>query len=170
MNNPAPRSHAVVAQAWWGRLQPGPDGKGGNRGALARLRRVGRARDALLEREAIQLCRALPTVAFDVVAITAAVLAHVRADTPGSVAQRLGTGNGGAPVMSFLRFQRLIQADTEDERLNAFRRAVALADRKVSVLDLADSLLDWTDQRRQGWLYSFFDEPTSAPLTEDQAA
>ena len=160
MSEPTHPSPGKIAAAWWCGLQPRPDGSGGDRAALARLRRAATTNEAAAEPATLELCRALRFCRERLgrAAITAAVLAHVREDAPGPPAARqLGTGNNGAAAMSWLRFQRLIQADTEDSQLTAFRRAVALADRRLNVVDLACSLLDWDDRQRRRWLYAYHD-------------
>ena len=157
-----------AATAWWRALRPRPDGSGGDRAALARLRRTATAMEAAMEPASIALCRKLGGGADTLLraATVAAVLAHVRADVPGQpVARQLN------PAMSELRFRRLIQARTTDEIIAAFRRAVALADHRLNVGDLAASLLDWTDARRRRWLYDYYNAdsspvPAGAPATE----
>jgi CRISPR system Cascade subunit CasB len=153
-----------AAARWWRGLQPRPDGGGGDRAALARLRRCATALDAASEQATLDLCRSLGFGfgKLDRVAVAAAVLAHVREDRPGSPAARQLGGTGpdqAGAAMSWLRFRRLIQASTDDEQLAAFRRAAALAGGAINVVDLADSLLDWDDKRRRRWLYAYHDAP-----------
>ena len=47
-----------------------------------------------------------------------------------------------------LRFKRLLLAESEEEIIRQFRRAVDLAGDVANVLDLARLLLDWTDPDR----------------------
>ncbi len=157
---PGPRE---IAQKWWWELQPERRG-GGDRAALARLRRAPTVLAAAMEPEALELCRRLGRGPdrLEPASLVAAVLAHVREDSGPSMkfARQLGKQPGDKPApMSWLRFRRLIQASTPDEQLIAFRRAVALANRKLNVTDLAESLLDWGDKRRQRWLYAYYDVP-----------
>ena len=80
--------------------------------------------------------------------------------------------------MSDLRFRRLFQADTLDERLTGFRRLVALVGRKLNVADIATGLWHWDDERtRRRWIYAYHDAPdfqagadTTSPNTEDASA
>jgi CRISPR type I-E-associated protein CasB/Cse2 len=70
--------------------------------------------------------------------------------------------------MSSLRFRRLLAARNEDEILVGFRRLVALARRKVNVVDLAESILDWTDdeagdKRRVRWAFDYHGAGIAAP-------
>ncbi len=101
-------------------------------------------------------------------ALTAAVLAHVRADVPGTVARTVGPGTLDKPEtakLKPLRFRRLMEAEGPDERLTTFRRLVALADGTLPVADLAVSLLDWTEDRRRRWIYDYWNAgaPPDAP-------
>jgi CRISPR system Cascade subunit CasB len=176
MNEAAADRVGTTALTWWRSLQPSADGRGGDRGALARLRRAATALDAAAEPETLNLCRnlGLGAVGLERAAVTAAVLANVREHVPGSPAARqLGPLEAEKPtsaVMSWLRFRRLIQADTPDDQMIAFRRAVALAGRRINVQDLARSLIGWDDARRRRWLYAYHNAPASTGETEDTAA
>ena len=101
-------------------------------------------------------------------AIAAAVLARVREDAPDRPAARqLGPPEA---VMSWLRFRRLIQAETPDEQVAAFGRAVALAGGRLNVADLGGSLLGWDDERRRRWLYAYHDAPDPAAAHPEEPA
>ena len=177
MNGRASVSQDDIAVSWWRALQPRADGRGGDRAAVARLRRAAGIREAAADPATIELCRSLGLgwQGLERVALTAAVLAHVREDNGSLVAARqLGPPDA---AMSWLRFRRLMEADTADERLLAFRRAVALAGRRINVTDLARSLLNWNDRQRQRWLYAYHDAPVptayeagSSSNAKDEAA
>jgi CRISPR system Cascade subunit CasB len=161
--------------AWWSGLQP-PDertpNRRGDRGALARLRRCASVIDAASEPATFALCRKLGATERDLdrVALLAAVLAQVR-DHDGRlrVARQIGVQSRDTPaVMSDLRFRRLLQADTDDEKLIGFRRLVALAGRKLNVADLADGVVNWgLDATRRHWIYAYHDAPDFQPNTAD---
>lgn len=164
--------YGTVAVRWWRALQPRPDGGGGDKAALARLRRCSTAMEAAMEPATLDLCRRLDIgfKGLDRVAVAAAVLAHVREDLPGPPAARqlgaAGPDQTGA-AMSPLRFRRLVQAETDDERLTAFRRAVALTGGRMNIADLSESLLDWNDVRRRRWLHAYYDAPAEMTPDED---
>lgn len=168
------REQGQIAAAWWRALQPPDDAspeRRGDRAALARLRRCATVMDAATERASLDLCRklALGEAGLKRACLAAAVLAHVRQDVrPERVARQLGAQRDGTAAMSELRFRRLVQADTADEQLTAFRRLVALAGRKLNVADLAEALLHWDDARRRRWAYAYYDAPDfEASLHED---
>jgi CRISPR system Cascade subunit CasB len=155
---------------WWSRLQPAPNGQGGDRAALARLRRCATALEAASEEATLDLAHQLRLgwPQLDRVAIAAAVLAHVRTHAAGApVARQLAPPNGR---MSWLRLRRLLQADTDDAQITAFRRAAALADGSLNVADLGESLLDWSDARRRRWIYDFHQSSAPAEDAEEPAA
>ena len=170
------------AAAWWRELQPREkpgERRSGDRGALARLRRCATVMQAASEPATLALCRRLGTGEADLerAALIAAVLAHVREEhfNP-TVARQIGVQQGNVAVMSDLRFRRLVQAETPDERLIGFRRLVALAGRKTNVADLAAGLWRWGDEReRLRWIYAYHDAPdfqanATPSVTEDASA
>jgi CRISPR system Cascade subunit CasB len=159
------------ATEWWRELQPNdkrpnPISRAGNRAALARLRRCTAVAQAAAEPEALDLARRVGVShgghsRFAGALLTAIVLAHVRKDDPGfPVARRLGAdGADQRAPMSALRLSRLLSADTEEERLIAFRRVVAVLGNTVNVSDLAHALFDWSEKTRIGWAFEYHSVP-----------
>lgn len=175
------KSSAERAAEWWRRLQPNFSNEErnpqGDRAALARLRRCGSVNDAMQEPATIGLFRALGWHSPDLlpkVALTAAVLASVRKPGRGRFARAIGPESPSQPETALvkpLRFRRLMEADTDDERLTAFRRTVALADGTADPADLAGALLDWSERRRMDWIFEYWnaaDRPV-APQTANAA-
>jgi len=156
--------HRGAAAEWWRDLQPDPARRRpGDRAALARLRRCASVGEAMLEPATITLfrrCGGTGPADLPAIGLAAAVLVHVREDVPGlSVARQLGPDQPDKPetaILKPLRFRRVIEAGPEDERLIALRRLVALAGGSLNLRDLADALLDWTDSRRQRWVYDYW--------------
>ena len=158
-------SRGDTAAAWW-RVALADRDSGAARGLAARLRRGGAA--ATLGEPAVHdLARRLgmgPGQAPQLVRL-AEVLAEVRADDPAPLARRLG---GPEPVLSTLRFQRLLRA-TADDFTAQLRRALAMADRRCNVGRLAGDLLlwehsDWSDPVRARWSFDYFGAPPPAQL------
>ena len=161
-----------IAADWWNALQPDPDRRRpGDRAALAQLRRCSRPEDAAEVPAALDLARRLgahngytPRLA-DFLA-TAIVLAHVRKDDRDKrMPRQLGAAaQGERAPLSPLRFARLLSAQTPEERIAAFRRAVALADHKVNLRDLAEAMLDWShpvvgERTRIAWAFAYHNVP-----------
>jgi CRISPR system Cascade subunit CasB len=120
--------------------------------ALALFRDLGRRRPADLP----------------IVALCAAVLAGVRENQSEHPARSLGPPSMDATeraAMKPLRFRRLIEAETLDERLTALRRAVQLADCRLNVRELAAACLDWSAARRQRWIFEYYAAGFAAPAT-----
>ena len=169
-----------AAAGWWAGLQDDADGRrGANRAALARLRHCATVVEAMMEPSAIVLFNRVCATGPDdlpVVALTAAVLAHVRADVPGgAVARAVGPANVEQPetaVLKPLRFRRMLEASGLDERLIAFRRLAALAGGRLPVADLAASLLDWNEPRRRRWVYDYWNagQPSAARSPAQEAS
>ncbi len=169
---------AQTTRRWWAELQ-GADHNdlshhAGNPAARARLRRASTPTAAIEEPAVFDLYKRLGFGRGDInrwlsrVSVVAAVLAHIRSDAPVTdsghrrrFAEMLG---GNPPLMSPLRFKRLLAATSDQDLLIAFRRAVALAGSKnVNVEDVAASLLDWSDRRRMQWAFDYYGASIAAP-------
>lgn len=86
----------------------------------------------------------LPNSGFTALAIIAGVVSHVSENDPTlSFAERMAQKNGGAPVMSELRFRRLLAVRTEEGLFRELRRAVKLADGRLNIVSLADDVFRW---------------------------
>jgi CRISPR system Cascade subunit CasB len=183
-----PQPHrGQIARRWWEMLQnarkDGTPNPARDPGALARLRRAATPAVAFEEPNVIDLYKKLGFGRGDVdrwlprVAAAAAVLAHIRTDAmPGDsgfrrrFAEMLGRG-GDRPLMSPLRFKRLLTATEDQDLLIAFRRAVALAGgRNIDVGDVAASLLDWSERRRMRWAFDYFGAGIAAPKQDGTAS
>jgi CRISPR system Cascade subunit CasB len=147
---------ASAARAWWASLQPqAGDGRvrPGDRAALARLRRAASIIEAMVEPATADLHRRMGLITKSHSpqrsALLAAVLAHVRSDNPATtVAGAIGKARGGGastPLISPLRFKRLVAAREPDDVLVVFRRLAAILDHTANVGDLARLLLTFTD-------------------------
>jgi CRISPR system Cascade subunit CasB len=177
-----------IVRAWWDKIQPSAsDGRKGNPGALARLRR-GSLFDAATESVTTDLYRSLALSRslkgdqeskFVTTALIAAVLAHVRTDDKDdkhSVARAAGALVGDQKrLLSELRFRRLLATRGHEDCLIAFRRLVALFRDKANVSDLAEILIEWNDEqrgdsRRIKMAFDYFDAGNAAPDRPDAPA
>jgi CRISPR system Cascade subunit CasB len=175
-----------VARRWWatiqGKQEHVPPRGGIDRAALARLRRASTPVDALEEPAVFDLYKKLGFGRNEIdrrlsrVAVVTAVLAHIKEDatpTESGFRQRFAEmlGHGEHPLMSELRFKRLLAATADHELLTAFRRAVALAGGKnIDVGDVAASLLDWSDRRRMHWAFDYYGGGIAAPKQKETAS
>ena len=179
----SPAEEAGIAVQWWRGMQPsfanGERNPNADRAALARLRRADLLA-AMQDPATFALFRALerrqPAALLEV-ALCAAVLAGVREHRPGErPARTLGPPSIETveqAAMKPLRFRRLIEAETPEDRLLTLRRAVQLADRKLNIRELAAACLDWSEPRRQRWIFEYYNAGFAAPAPEppsDEAA
>lgn len=177
---------------WWSALQPRelksptlpPSLVGFDRGDRAALRRAGDAdalmlepsthllADQIIAMDAHRKWRQFPdeSIVHLQVAMVAGVLAHVRSDVADgrSLAWRLGRAAGHEqPLMSELRFKRLLKTRDETDLLRQWRRAVSLAEGTADVARLADDLLAWqieqerpaaraSEGRKFRWAYDYY--------------
>lgn len=177
------RTPGTAALSWWRRLHPDASGKGGDRGALAQLRRAATPGEVLLLPQAIALWGEIREVLkrwpsdpeTESVAIVAGALAGVRpqegrlSQTPfATVLGQRPDGKrpetGDRAVMSASRFASLMRASDGEERLRHLRRAIALlGSTSFSVHDFADDLLRWNDRTRQNWIFQYYQQGAAAP-------
>jgi CRISPR system Cascade subunit CasB len=169
--------HRGAAVGWWRELQPAAEG-GGDRATLARLRRCATIAELMLEPATISLFRRCGSDSrrdLPAIALAAGVLAHVRAEDAPHPARKIGPEAPDKPetaLLKPLRFRWLMEARDENERLIAFRRLVALADRTLNVHELAAALLDWDEDRQRRWVFEYWNadpKPASAPAKETAA-
>jgi len=162
---------ASVAVNWWRGLQPNTAtaerNRTGDRAALARLRRADLLA-AMSDPATFDLfrefgCSRREYWYLPAVALCAAVLAGVREDRPDHPAHTLAVEPA---MMKPLRFRRLIETDTPQERLILLRRAVQLVRHRVYVRELAAASLDWTEDRRRKWIFEYYAAGFAAPAAE----
>jgi len=155
MSTKPTEAKADAAWKWWSSLQPHEfNGRRtpGDRAAIARLKRASSLLEALDEPATFDLFHKLGfsrDTDLGRAALVAAVLAHVREDRRSErVAASIGDPRGGAestPLITPLRFKRLMSAREPDDLLIAFRRVIAILGRTANVKDLAHVLLAFTD-------------------------
>lgn len=158
-----------AAASWW-RSAVGDRNSGAARGLAARLRRA-EGVEVLAEPAVQDLARRLgmgPSDAARLVRLVR-VLAELREDGPETLAHRLG---GVEPVLSPLRFQRVLRASGPEFELQ-LRRALVMADRRCNAARLAADLLvwdhpEWGDPVRARWCFDYFGAPPPAALSPAQ--
>ncbi len=146
-----------IILGWWS-VNIADRQSGRARALAAKLRRAS-AIEALSEPEVMKLAKDLQAANFrfmsggaDRLARLATLSAEVRTHTPQTLLQRLG---GEEPILSRLRFQRLIRAEDE-ELTDALRRAIQLADEACNVAALGEDLLFIGEKVRKDWCFEYF--------------
>lgn len=137
--------------AWWGLLKV-------KRGDRARLRRAETPDDVLLSEPFFRFLQQMPEAWAEPKelissAIVAAALSHVKErQDDGSFATQLAQPKlGGKKArMSELRFQQLQKSRDPVEFFRRLLRAIQLANGKVNVISLAESILHWMNEYRYG--------------------
>jgi CRISPR system Cascade subunit CasB len=187
---------------WW-RYYCDPHRAGHDPGTRARLRRCDSPVEAAAEPAAVSLARRLGAFAsgaddrrvMDALNL-ARVLAHVREHASVAPMRAAGwktfagdrTESDGAedrPLLSEVRFRRLLTTGPGEEQVAAFVRLIAILDHEADVAALGSDFLEWShpwrgDRVRKRWAEdyfaarspslatSLFDSPAS-PTAEDDA-
>lgn len=176
------RSAGRAVADWHRRLHPDADGAGGDRAALARLRRAETPGAVLLEPETIRLYGKvrealgrdrLSEAQTAALAVAAGTLASVRpgagpAPTFATALGQLPNGQvattGQRQIMSPLRFGNLMRAREPEELMRHMRRALALlGPRLFSIPRFAADIFVWDDEVRRSWIFQYHQEGAAAP-------
>lgn len=151
---------AEIIRNWWRELQDEPAARSSLRRCTSvdevqllpvfhRLRLALESKDAGGNRDAL--------------AAVASVLAQVDDDVSlsgewSNFADLLAEqSSSGVPKVSGLRFRRLLEIDSPDERLIALGRIVRHCQRQAPVASLATDLLFWGDRVRKRWAYRYYE-------------
>ncbi|MES9861948.1 MAG: type I-E CRISPR-associated protein Cse2/CasB [Candidatus Thiodiazotropha sp. LLP2] len=134
-----------------------------DKGNRAELRRCKQPEDVVMISGFHQLCARLKPFMKNEgagwemrIASIAGLLAHVRVLYPQkSLAMHMAEFKGDSPVMSELRFRRLLQRDRFD-MYGALIRVIRLLDKKANIHDLAKSVYYWGDSERKRWAFEYF--------------
>lgn len=146
------KSVGQIALGWWS-TNISKRETGHARGLSARLRRAGPI-EALSETAVHELGQNLsvgPAQADKLVRLVC-LLSEVREHDSTPLARRLG---GSEPMLSSLRFQRLMRAE-ELELVSLMRRAIMMSDRRCNIAALASDLWNWDDAARTRWCFHYF--------------
>ena len=88
------------------------------------------------------------------------LLAHVRTTTSERLARQMA---GDPPLVSELRFRRLLQKDRR-ELFVALIRILRTLDHRANLYDLANSVYYWGDRTKSDWAFGYFPHtPGRAP-------
>lgn len=167
MSEAKEKTPGQIILGWWSQELTNPNSATA-RGLAARLRRATPS-SALAERavhelaarlDEVQIRLGFPRHSAERLSLLVRLLAEVREHTPEALAKRLG---GPEPVLSSLRFQRLMRAEGH-EICDALRRAIGMADGRCNVASLGQDILRWDDKTRMAWCFNYFGE--TAPQTE----
>ena len=138
----------AIIEKWWLWLHEEPQ-----RGHRARLRRCATVQAVLSDRAFHRLLVTLPQFEknhLEAIAVIAGILSCVESDSTQMCASAMGATAAGAdrPVISELRFQRLMAADSLESLFAQLRRAVLQLGKKSNPVQIADGILHWHKQHR----------------------
>lgn len=145
LDKDSPATEALIR--WW-------QGLDGNKGVRAELRRCDGPDQVIFHPAFQRLCRRLGPSPQDLVPLAAVVglLSHVRQPSNQSLARQMA---GNPPVVSELRFRRLLQRDRTD-LYGAMIRVLRMLDHTANLPDLISSVFYWGDGIRKKWAFDYF--------------
>ncbi len=137
-----------------------------NRGDRARLRRAESPEDILLMDSFFHFLKHMPedfpkgssknkrrfseSQRFCVAALMAGLLSHVKSNNEAlSFAKQLAGASKSSTPMSELRFRQLLKSSSIDDFYRRMIRAIRLLDNKVSIISLANDIVQWFWEHEQ---------------------
>lgn len=159
-------SQGQIIRHWWGEYLGDRD-SGAAKGLAARLRRADPLQ-VLCEPAVHVLASRLDTREPERLTRLVRVLAELRGDNKDRLAKRLG---GPEPVLSLMRFQRLMRSDSE-ALTTALVRAVhylKTESRSCSIAALGSDLWFWDDRTRAKWTFDYFAAPQPESLEQSSS-
>lgn len=144
----------VAALGWWKQIQE----DSGARAELRRCRTPAEAARCPAAHDLYAALKAAGCASREVAMWTAIVLAHVRGHDPRrTTAAHMVGADPRSPVVSALRFRRLLRCNRREALVPLLRRAVSLTDGVAHVVDLAESVVFWGDSRQKQWAFEYFE-------------
>ena len=160
-NSKSPEGEILLR--WWTALQQ-------DKGARARLRRCASPEEVMMEPAFHHLLNLMRPVvnggnegyandsAYTGLAAIVGLLAHVEEFDKEKLARQMA-GTGGRPLLSSLRFRRLLKSSRE-QLYPAMIRVLRMFKRRASIFDVANSVLYWGDNVRKRWAMDYFPNVT----------
>lgn len=150
-----------ILHDWWKSLED-------NKGDRAALRRCHRTAEVLFVPAYHDFCRELcsylgerGSFRIDRLPAVAGLIAHAKLDADQDLPRQMAHSKvaGGGPILSELRFRRLLQCQSQEELFLALLRVIRLLEGKVNIYSLADSVYWWGDKVRRDWAYAYYGAP-----------
>ncbi len=78
--------------------------------------------------------------------------------TKRNLPKQMGTerSSGGGPVVSDLRFRRLLKCQTPEDLYPMLRKVIRLLSNRADVYSLANDVLYWGEEVRKQWAYDYY--------------
>jgi CRISPR system Cascade subunit CasB len=152
-------AYGTILLDWWQKLED-------DRASRAILRRAPTVTAVTLSAPYQRLYRRFKAAAWnadhissrdDRLAAIVGLLAHVTQDQPGALAKAMSHKAPGEdrPLVSELRFTRLLESPDVESLFTGLRRVLPLMEHRIDVIALADDILFWGDDRRKRWAYAY---------------
>ena len=153
------RPAGEILAEWWEGLQH-------DNGGRARLRRCKSPGEVMLEPAFHQLLKRLAALTekkgdklgdHDIhrLSIIAGLLAHVNSGSSRKLAEHMAELKGGRPLVSSLRFRRLLR-EPLDGLFPVMIRVIRQLEKSANISDLAESIYYWGDRVRKRWALAYF--------------
>lgn len=133
-----------------------------NRGVRAELRRCKTIADVIMTPSYQRLCARLrPVMKHEYnfeenIAAVIGLLSHLKTNSQGrTLPQQMAESTGNNPLVSELRFRRLLQRDRED-LYGALIRILRMLKGEANLYSLSESVFYWGDNVKKQWSFAYF--------------
>jgi CRISPR system Cascade subunit CasB len=93
----------------------------------------------------------------DRIALLAALLVHVPSANEASLPKVMGQlGGGDKPIVSELRFRRILESPDMDSLFHGLRRVLPIIKAPANVHALIDDVFGWGDSVKRRWAYAYY--------------
>lgn len=148
------RAETQILLDWWATLES-------DKGTRATLKRCNTLPEVMVHPAFVRLCQRLEKWLSDDfnwqerLATVVGLLAHCKTQTNLGLPTAMAQNAGGTPVVSELRFRRLLQEKPED-LYRAMIRILRMLDGKANLPQLIHDTYHWNDQTRRNWAFAYF--------------
>lgn len=151
---PTENTHHIISQ-WWAELED-------KRGERAQLRHCKNLEEIFFVPYYQKLYWQLSNREWKnrvAVAAIAGLLAHVKnSDTQLKLAEQMAQPKGDKPIVSELRFRRLLKCETHREVYPTLMRIIHLLNDTANLTYLANSVYWWNNQTRREWAFQYYEK------------
>ncbi|MFZ3115546.1 MAG: type I-E CRISPR-associated protein Cse2/CasB [Syntrophales bacterium] len=93
----------------------------------------------------------------DRIAVAAALVSRIKTHSgKDTFAAQMSKQRNRRPLVSPMRLKRILAAEEYEDILRELTSAIRIMEERGNIADLAESMINWSDQARRNWLYRYY--------------